>query len=163
MKITEIKVLLERIKKHYNTFGYDGGKITEWHRFLKDYTSESILKNLDTFILEYHDRPPIVGELVRGATKEEEPERKPVYIQCDICKEKILVGDDWNVFETHHRRCSKIDFIDRESKRIRGEGIDYNFYKFMSDDDLDQRYRKIMDNWKEQHKEICFGNLFQKI
>lgn len=163
MRINEITKLFERIKKHYNTFGYDEEKVAEWHRFLKDYTEESILKNFDNFILEGNERPPIVNELIKNADKEYLEERKPVYIQCDLCGEKILVGDDWDVFETHHRRCSKIDFINRESKRIRGEGIDYNFYKYMSEDDLNQRYRKIMDNWKEEHKELCFGNLFQKI
>lgn len=164
MKVTDIKVLLERIKKHYNNFGYDDMKAQEWHRFLKGYTKESVFNNLDKFILEYYDRPPIVGELIKGATKEFEEERPPVYIQCDLCKEKILIGtDEWDVFETHHRRCSKIDFINREAKRIKGEGIDFNFYRTMSDDELDGRYRKIMNNWKEEHKDLCFTNLFQRV
>lgn len=163
MRITEIKTLLERIKKHYNTFGYDEEKITEWHRFLKDYTNDSVLKNFDNYVLDGNERPPIVSELIKNADKEYLEEVKPVYIQCDICGEKILVADEWDVFEKHHRRCQKIDFINRECKRIKGEGIDYNHYRTMSDDDLNQRYRKIMDNWKETHKEICLKNLFQKM
>ena len=163
MKVTDIKILLERIKKHYNNFGFDESKVSEWQRFLKEYKNESVLKNFDNYVLEGNERPPLVSELIKNAEKEYQEERKLVYIQCDLCGEKILVGDEWDVFENHHRRCSKIDFIDRESRRIRGEGIDYNFYKYMSEDDLNQRYRKIMDNWKEEHKDICFGNLFQKL
>lgn len=151
----EYDTLLKKIKDIYPSFSVDE---EEWWEIFSKYSYKEVCENLQEYDEE---KPPLYMNLTRGL--KEEVKRKPVYIQCDICKEKILVGDDWNVFETHHRRCSKIDFIDRESKRIRGEGIDYSFYKFMSDDDLDQRYRKIMDNWKEQHKEICFGNLFQKI
>lgn len=154
MKVTELTKMFERIKKHYNTFGYDDGKVAEWHRFLKDYNNESILKNLDTYILEYHDRPPTMSELIRGADKEITEERKPVFIQCDICKKKILVGDDWDVFETHHRRCSKIDFIHRR----RGINLTNK-----NDYEIDRAYRESMEEWKREHPDICLTSLFSRI
>lgn len=151
----EYDTLLKKIQSIYPTFSVDE---EEWWNIFNKYSYKEVCENLENYD---EDRPPLYMNLVKGL--KEEVKRKPAYIQCDICKEKILVADDWDVFETHHRRCSKIDFIDRECKRIKGEGIDYSFYKFMSEDDLNQRYRKIMDNWKKEHKDICLGNLFQKI
>lgn len=151
----EYDTLLKKIQSIYPTFSVDE---EEWWNIFNKYSYKEVCENLENYD---EDRPPLYMNLVKGL--KEEVKRKPAYIQCDICKEKILVADDWDVFEEHHRRCSKIDFIDRECKRIKGEGIDYSFYKFMSEDDLNQRYRKIMDNWKKGHKDICLGNLFQKI
>ena len=151
MKVNEITNLFERIKKHYNNFGYDDAKVQEWHRFLKNYSSKSILDNLDDFILEGRDRPPIIKELIRGAEKEEEKE--PVTIQCDICKKGILVGDNWDDFEKHYRKCQKIDFIDRMCLRYKQDHIERIMYYEMSDEELDRRYRKIMDFYLQQPKE----------
>lgn len=152
MRVNDITKMFERIKKHYNTFGYDDTKVQEWHRFLKDYSNESIARNLDKYILEAYDRPPIVGELLRGAEKEFNDEIKPVYIQCDICKEKILMTDDWSEFNRHYRRCQMKDFIRRQE----GVGI-------VEDDELEERYNKAMAKWKASHNEICLKQLFQRI
>lgn len=140
MKTTEIGNLFERIKKHYNTFGYDEEKIKEWHKFLKDFTNDSVLDNFDKFVLEYHDRPPFVYELTRGAIKNEETNE--MRLQCEFCKEYI----EYSNYETHWRRCDKIDFINRRAKELKGEGIDYNLYRTMSDTELNERYRKIMEH-----------------
>ena len=164
MTVKDIKILFDRIKKHYNMFGYDDAKIAEWYKFLKDYDPKDIDNAFDKYLLDIHDNPPMVTSLTRGLEKmtDRVPE-KPVYIACDLCGEKILIGNDWNPFEVHRRKCSKIDFIDREAKRIRGEGIDKEHYKEMTDEELNTRYRKVMDNWKEENPNICMNNLFQPL
>lgn len=164
MTVKDIRNLFDRIKRHYNMFGYDDMKIQEWYKFLKDYDPKDIDKNFDKYLLDIHDNPPMVVSLTRGIEKmnDNAPE-KLVYIQCEYCKDKILIGNDWTPFDVHHRKCSKIDFIDRESKRIRGEGIDKEHYRQMTDDELNARYRKVMDNWKEENPTLCMENLFQKI
>lgn len=171
MRENEIIQLFERIKMHYNTFTYDTNKITEWHRFLKEYYFKDVLDNLDRFILEYHDRPPLVFELTKGIERiPRDHILEEKNIQCDLCR-KIITYYEWDEFEKHHRRCEKIDFIDRQSKKIRGEGIDKIKYYNMSDNDLDTRYRKIMDNWVETHPDIAItpetlgnvNNLFKKM
>lgn len=153
MKANEIGTLFERIKKHFNTFGYDDGKVAEWHKFLKEYKAEDINNNFDKYILEYHDRPPLMTELIRNANKETELEEKPVVLQCEYCKEKELVysTNDWL---EKHRICQKIDFIDRQSKKIRGVGINKLKYYQMSSYELEKNYRKVMDNWLSTSKEI---------
>lgn len=155
MKQNDIITLFERIKSHYNVFVYNDEKVKEWHRFLKDFNNSEVLDNLDKFILEYHDRPPLIYELTRGLEKIEKEPEKYVYIQCEYCKERILVGDDDTPFEKHHRRCSKIDFMDRQSKEIRGYGVDKAHLRELSDEELDTKYNKIMNNWVEEHQDIA--------
>ena len=33
----------------------------------------------------------------------------------------------------------------------------------MADEELNNRYRKVMDNWKEENPDICMNNLFQPL
>ena len=174
MTIKDIRNLFDRIKRHYNMFGYDDLKIQEWYKFLKDYDPKDIDKNFDKYLLDIHDNPPMVVSLTRGLKKRDEiEEEKLYYIVCPYCKARVLVGNsNWDDYEIHHRKCSKIDFIDRQSKEIRGEGIDKEHYRAMSDDELNERYHKIMENWIDTHPDIAvrpgdnvkdkMNNLFQK-
>lgn len=173
MKQNDVITLFERIKNHYNIFVYDDNKVKEWHRFLKDFNNSEVLDNLDKYILEYHDRPPLVFELTRGLEKNTTPEVKEQCIQCDLCKQLVYCYD-WSEFDKHYRKCQKIDFIDRQSKAIRGYGITKAIYYNKSDEELDRDYRKVMDNWVEEHPNEAvtpekfgkggnMGNLFKKI
>lgn len=165
MKTKEIVALFERIKKHYNNFGYDDAKVAEWYRFLKDYTADSILDSFDKYLLQEHENPPLITTITKYATKTEEPVQAPKYIQCELCGEFVLVGDDWDVYEKHHRKCEKIDFIDRQSKEIHGKGITKSIYYAMDDDELEKNYRPYMNNWVNTHKDIAYNPeaLFKKI
>ncbi len=84
---------------------------------------------------------------------------KPVIMQCEYCKEKELVTDTREWLEKH-RICQKIDFIDRESKRIKGVGVNKLKYYQMSSYELEKCYREIMNNWIKTHKNV---QPFQKI
>lgn len=163
MNPKNIKELFERIKRHYPMFTYDDEKLKEWHRFLKEYDANDILNSFDRYLLEQHEQQPLMTQLTRGLSKIETEEEKLVYLQCDLCKEKILVGNDFNVFEKHHRRCSKIDFIDRQAKELKGEGIDKQHFYEMSDDELDSKYRKWMDNWSKTHSNIALGTILKTL
>ena len=145
MKLEDIKELFKRIKSHYQMFTTDEAKLKEWHRFLKDYSKEDVFDNFDKYLMQQHEQPPMVITLNRGLKKTIEEPEQLVYVQCDLCKQKILVGDDWDAFDKHYRKCKKIDFIDRQSKQIRGEGINKEKYYSMTDEELEQNYRPIMD------------------
>ena len=163
MNKKEILELFNRIKNHYNIFTYDDAKIIEWQKFLKEYDAKEVSSNFDKYILEYHDRPPLFYELTRGLEKITPIEEKEVYIGCDLCGKRILVGNDWEEFEVHHRRCSKIDFIDRQSKEIRGEGINKEHFRELSDKELDEKYNKIMKNWEDTHPKSSIRNILKKV
>ena len=159
MNVKDIKNLFERIKRHYNVFTYDDAKVTEWYRFLKDYTPESIYDSFDKYLLQEHDQPPLITTLIRNAQKTSEPPAEPVYIQCDLCGELILVGDDWEVFEKHHRKCSKIDFINTMSLKTRKEPINKQKYYDMTEEELERAYRQVMDYYLQTPK----GNIVKKL
>ena len=69
MTVKDIRNLFDRIKRHYNMFGYDDMKIQEWYKFLKDYDPKDIDKNFDKYLLDIHDNPPMVTSLTRGIEK----------------------------------------------------------------------------------------------
>lgn len=164
MKAKDIKDLFERIKRQYNTFGYDDLKVQEWYKFLKDYSTEDVNDNFDKYILEYHDRPPLMNELFKNLHKTtEEAEEKLLWVKCDLCGESILVGNDWGEFNKHYRRCQKIDFIDRQAKEKRGEGIDKEHFRSLNDNELDEKYRKWMDGWEQKNKDLDLSKLFQRL
>ena len=56
-----------------------------------------------------------------------------------------------------------IDFINRQAKELGGRGIDYNYYRTMSDRELDERYNKIMANWENNHKDLTLKSLFNTL
>lgn len=85
--------------------------------------------------------------LTKGLVKEGKLEMR---IQCDLCKTWIPYSS-WEEYDTHWRRCSKIDFINRQAKELGGKGIDYGLYREMSNEELDRRYRQIMNNYEKSH------------
>lgn len=158
MNRKETVELMNRIKKIYNTFTIDEDKVAEWYHFLKDYNPSEVLKNYEEYVTD-NDQPPIIFSLIRGLSKKkrEDESVKYVKIQCDLCKKLILIGDnDWDVFEEHHRKCSKIDFIDRQTQKTLGEVIDKEKYYAMSDEELDSIYRKVMDAYTKMHTSTSF-------
>jgi len=169
MNKMEIARLFERIKKHYNTFGYDDAKIEEWHRFLQYYNNEDILNSFDKFLAIGYDRPPYLVELTKNLNKIETTNASK-RLQCEFCKEWVEYNT-MDEFDRHWRRCDKIDFINKQRLEIEGIEIDYEKYRKMSNEELDRRYRKIMDNWKETHPDIAISpgdankinNIFKKM
>ena len=134
----EFETLLKRIKDIYTDFDVNED---EWWNIFKDYSYNEVITNLQNY---NGNHAPIYKSLITGLKKE--VKKAPVYIQCDICREKLLIGDnEWDKFEKHHRKCSMIDFIDRQSQKLRGEPINKELYYAMTDEELNNVYRKVMD------------------
>lgn len=83
-------------------------------------------------------------------------------VKCEYCGESIKYLN-WETYDKHWRRCSKIDFINRQAKELKGEGIDYSIYRSMSDEELNQRYRKIMDYYQTTHKDITVNTILKTL
>ena len=117
---------------------------------LLNYKYEDVKKN---FLLHKGEEAPTYQELTEGLSYEND---NPVVMQCEYCKQKELVSNT-NDWLDKHRVCQKIDFIDRQSKQIRGIGINKLKYYQMSSYELEKNYRKVMDNYIENVKK---GNQF---
>lgn len=140
--------LTKNIRSIYPSFkGYDD---------LINYKYEEVKKN---FLLHTGTDEPTYEELTNGLRYENE---KEVLMQCELCGSKIPYTT-WEEFEEHHRRCSKIDFINRQAKELKGVGIDKEYYKSMSDEELNERYDKIMKNWQLTHSSLSIGSILNKL
>ena len=66
MNYADVKELFERIKSYYNMFVYDDKKTNEWYKFLKDYDTTEVNNNLDKYVRESNEQPPLVYALIKG-------------------------------------------------------------------------------------------------
>lgn len=153
----EFDTLIKRIRDMYSSFNVDED---EWFKVLGEYSYDDVSNNLQNYS---KDIPPLYTHLIKGLKKE--IKQAPLHIQCDLCGELVLVDDDWGVYEKHHRKCEKIDFIDRQSKRINKTGITKSIYYKMSDEELEKNYRPYMNRWIKDNPDIAYHPelLFKKI
>ena len=150
MNKQEIALLFNRIKNHYNTFTTNDEKIQEWYRFLKDYSATDVNRRLDEYLKCEYDQPPLCMSLTRGIEKIKRDTKNSWTTCCDICKEHITIYEnDMTDYETHRRRCSKIDFINDMSLRIKHEPINKQKYYEMTDEELERAYRPVMDYYRK--------------
>lgn len=157
MNTREVKELFERIKSFYNMFVYDDKKILEWHKFLKDYDPQEVNLNLEKYVSESHEQPPLVYALISGLQKTEKEPEKIYLMKCEYCGHPMYVGNDMTDFLDHERECMKIDFINRISIRFRGKPIVMSKYYEMSKEQLDEEYHKVMGFYlknKDKEQEI---------
>ena len=152
MDIKKVKELFERIKRYYNMFVYDDSKIQEWHKFLKDYDPTEVNGNLDKYVSESHEQPPLVYALISGLQKTEQEPEKIYLMKCEYCGHPMYVGNDMTDFLAHERECMKIDFIDRMSVKFRGKHVATVKYYEMSKEELNRAYHQIM-NYYLQNKD----------
>lgn len=147
----EFNTLFRKIEYEFDNFK---GEYEDWYERLYEYPYKGVLNNLEDY---KGIKAPLISHLTKKLDKE--IKKEPKYIQCDICKESILVGDNWDDFEKHYRKCQKIDFIDRMCMRYKQGHIERVIYYEMSDEELDKRYRKIMDFYVSQPKEGIFKKI----
>ena len=141
MKKTEYQSLLKSIRSIHPSFkGTD-----DLLNFKYDEVKTNFLKHKSNEDITYED-------LTEGLQYENE---KDVYMKCDICGE-LIHYTTWEAFDKHYRKCQKIDFINWQSKQIRGEEINKAKYYAMSEEELEKAYRPIMDYCMKQNSSVSF-------
>ena len=163
MKTDEIIKLFDRIKMHYTMFTYNDEKVKEWHKFLKDYSSEDINNKFDEYLSYGYDQPPFCMSLTKDIQKIRKNSEEDKWITCcDICGERITIyNNDMTDYEKHRRKCQKIDFIDTICKRYKGQSITKETYYNMDENTFEQAYRKVM-NFYIQNRDKNIENLIIK-
>ena len=135
MQRNELNSLTRSIQSIYPTYEQDDR--------LLDFEYTEVKKKAQ---LHKTNEAPTFEELTEGLTPIDN--NPPVVMQCEYCKEKELVSNT-NEWLEKHRVCQKIDFIDRQSKKIRGVGINKLKYYQMSSYELEKNYRKVMEHYLE--------------
>lgn len=154
MTKTEFDTLLKKIRDIYPDFKVDE---VEWWEHLKEYSYQDVYKNV---LHHSGTNAPLYADLKKGLKKEEK--KKDWLLKCPVCDKWLKYDGNWEEYDKHWRRCQKIDFINNQSKELRGEEIDIERYRNMSDEELDRRYRKIMDNFTSSNS-VSTSNLFNKL
>lgn len=130
--------IFKKLEIEYKDFK---GDYDEWFGILSDYSYQDILKKLNE---RTSTTAPIHTHLIKGLKKEEVIE--DWITECDLCKARITIhNNDMKEFDKHYRKCQKIDFIDRIVYRYKGQHIASVTYYKMSDEELEENYRKTMD------------------
>lgn len=162
MKTDEIIKLFDRIKMHYTMFTFNDEKVKEWHKFLKDYSSEDVNKRFDEYLNYGYDQPPYCMYLTKDILKIKKNSEEDNWItSCDLCGAKMRIyGNDMTEFDKHYRKCQKIDFIDRINFNYKQRHITMAVYYAMSDEELEENYRKTM-NYYLEHRDL--NNIFKKM
>lgn len=136
--------IFNSIRNEYSDFE---GDYDEWYRVLGEYSYEDIMKAFNEH-KQSKSAPPLWKQLIKGLKKEEKIE--DWITECDICKKRITIhNNDMTDYETHRRRCSKIDFINDMSLRIKHEPINKQKYYAMSEEELERAYRPVMEYYRK--------------
>lgn len=142
----EFNKIYTTIQNEYSGFN---GDYDEWYDVLSEYSYEEVLKKVTD---RRSSTPPIHTHLIKNLNKEEKIE--DWITECDICKQRILIhNNDMAEYEKHYRKCQKIDFIDRMCMKYNHNHIPTIEYYEMSEEELNRRYRKIMDYYVSQPRE----------
>lgn len=141
----EFNKFYRKLESTYSSFN---GTEDEWWDVVKKYTYKDIIEKLNEHI-ETKKSTPIHINLVKGL--KEEIQDSGVWLKCEYCKKLELVFDTEEWLKAH-RRCQQIDFIDRQSKKITGQGITKTLYYEMGEVEFETNYRKVM-NYYLEHKE----------
>lgn len=153
MTRNEFNQIFTKIRNEYNDFE---GDYDDWYGVLQEYSYQDILKKLNE---RMSTTAPIHINLVKGLKKEEKVE--DWITECDLCKQKIVIhNNDMTEFDKHYRRCQKIDFIDRINFNYKQRHITMAVYYEMSDEELEENYRKTM-NYYLEHRDL--NNIFKKM
>lgn len=143
-----LKSEFEKIYKEIQQYPNFDGSYMDWYKELIDYPYIPVLNNLKN---HKSINAPIPKQLIGKLEKEEKIE--DWITECEYCKKRFTIqNNDMTDYEKHFRKCSKIDFIDRMSKRKHGKGIERADYYNMQEDIFERIYRKAMEYYKEQPK-----------
>lgn len=142
----DTKNFLRRIKQHYQEFSVDDYKITEWHNELKDYSVDDINKKFEEHLRneEYGNNIPKIWFLTKYLTKEKDKGKNnanEILTNCTICGKELVLSE----YGEHYHKCSSIDYIIRQYKKIKGQEISRKDLEELSDRKFEEVYEKIIN------------------
>lgn len=135
---------MQRIKSHYQEFVIDDYKFDEWYKELKNYDLEDVNQKLDQHLKseEYYNQVPKLYFLTKYLTPiNKKGIKKNIIVCCPICNREV----NFENFDNHYGRCSSIRFINLQSIKYKGTGIDINMYQQMTDEKFEEKYDEICE------------------
>lgn len=148
MTSDQTKAFMHRIKSHYPEFIIDQFKFEEWHKELKDYEYKELNEKLEQHLRseEFGDSVPKLYYLTRYLTKTSEKKEVKYYkSNCRYCNKKIRTNQDTEEeLRKHEDRCRSVDYINKKRIEYKGQELDKEKYRNLSQEDFDNRYDAIL-------------------
>ena len=135
---------MKRIKSHYQEFIVDDFKVDEWYKELKDYDSEDVNKRLESHLRseQYGESIPKLFFLTKYIEKSKEKgKRLCCEVECPLCKKWFDVDE----LNRHYDRCSSINYLNTQSIKYFGTGIDREVCLKMSFEDFNKKYDEVCE------------------
>lgn len=141
----QTKNLLRRIKSHYQEFSIDDFKVNDWHKELKDYDYEEVTERFELHLNseDYGQAIPKLWFLKKGLRTFDEKKESKIYknpVICQICGRPV----DLRIYESHYNKCSAINYMQREIKRIYGKDVPREQLENMSEDQFRNKYDTLL-------------------
>lgn len=152
MKREEFNTFYRKLESTYSNFT---GTEEEWWDVVKKFSFNDVMKKLNDHI-ETKKSTPIHINLVKGL--KEEANEPGAWMKCEYCKKLELVFDTDEWIKAH-RKCQQIDFIDRQSKAIKGVGITKQVYYDMGEIEFEKIYREVMNYYLKHNTQLVMKSL----
>lgn len=141
----QTKNLFRRIKAHYQEFSIDDFKLDEWYKELKLYDYEDVTSRFELHLNseEYGPLQPKLWYLKKGLKTIDEKKESKVFknpVICQICNRPV----DLRNYDIHYSKCSAIDYMIRETKRIFKKDITREQLEKMTDDEFRNKYDTLL-------------------
>ncbi len=154
MTIKEVNQFMERIKNIYQHFYIDDYKIEEWYKKLKDYNYEEVNQKLEEHMSseKYGMELPQINFITRYLVKEKDKGKyksSTVKVFCNICNKKIWLDE----FNKHFSRCSSVEYLNNQSKKMFNKEIDKEKYRNMPEQDFNKIYNNVLIKVLETSKD----------
>lgn len=163
----QTKSLFRRIKSHYQEFTIDDFKTDEWYKELKEYDYEDVTSRFELHLNseEYGQMIPKLWFLKKGLRTIDEKKESRVYknpVICQLCGRPI----DLRLYDSHYQKCSAINYMQREIKRLYDKEVPKEQLESMNDDKFRNKYETLLSivqnnpSYKEQ--QIVINIIFGK-
>lgn len=160
----QTKNLFRRIKSHYQEFAIDDFKIDEWYKELKDYDYEDITRRFELHLNseDYGQVIPKLWFLKKNLSTIEEKKESKVYkcsVICQICGEEI----PFRGYDTHYAKCSAIDYMQKQIKKIYGKDTPRELLERMTDEEFNIKYNTLLSIVQNKTNDLFQKRLIEEI
>ena len=164
MTLSEVDNLLSKIKSFHQYFEKTEEKLKNWYVILKNYDYKEVCANLNKLSSNFETGStiPTISMLIEGLKSNKKILITNCDVYCNYCRKYVKLLD----YDKHRDRCSSINYLATEYKRITNKNISKEKLELLSEEDFKKQYdillRMVQNNptYNEQiiYIEKYFGN-----
>lgn len=157
MNNNQVKDLFIRIKALYPTFSANQDVKNEWIKWLKDYSSDGVNRNLTKWYEEHPNDIPTIINLINEFIRIKSKDR---YLACKYCKESFK-EDDLDKLRLHEDRHRSVNYI-KKKEHLLNKDYDEKQLMEMNQEDFDKAYDRFLELIYEKEEDSKEKDLLAK-